>query len=105
MVVDNAQLRPVERRIRRLMRHDVPRDEIARRFRRTPEFIDRVIELSELSNRRTPVPSSASLRPVERRVLRWREEGASHADIAPRFNRSPEFIERVEHLARYKLER
>lgn len=104
-MVDNEQLRPVERRIRRLVRHDVPRSEIARRFRRSPEFIDRVIELSELPNRTTGMPSSGPLRPVERRVLRWRDEGATPADIAPRFNRSPEFIERVEHLARYKLDR
>lgn len=104
-MVDNMGLRPVERRIRRLVRHDIPRNEIARRFRRSPEFIDRVIELSELPNRATPPPSSATLRPLERRVLRWRDEGATHADIAPRFNRSPDFTERVEHLARYKLGR
>jgi hypothetical protein len=42
---------------------------------------------------------------VERRVLRWRDQGASHADIAPRFHRSPEFVEQVENLARYKLAR
>jgi hypothetical protein len=45
------------------------------------------------------------LRPVERRILRWRGEGATHAEIAGRFQRSPGFIERVEVLARYKLAR
>jgi IS30 family transposase len=104
-MVDDHRLRPVERRIRSLVQHDVPVGEIAERFRRSPEFIHRVIELSELSNRTRPMPSSAPLRPIERRILRWRDEGASHAEIAPRFNRSPDFVERVEHLARYKLSR
>jgi IS30 family transposase len=104
-VVDEERLRPVERRIRTLVRHDVPVGDIAERFRRSPEFIHRVIELSELSSRTTQMPSSAQLRPIERRILRWRDDGASHAEIGPRFNRSPGFIQRVEHLARYKLTR
>jgi hypothetical protein len=49
--------------------------------------------------------SGARLRPVERRILRWRDRGANHADIAPRFHRSPEFVEQVENLARYKFAR
>lgn len=104
-MVGDEQLRPVERRIRNLVEHDVPVADIAERFRRSPEFIHRVIELSELSNRARPVPSSAPLRPLERRILRWRDEGASPAEIGPRFHRSAGFVERVEHLARYKLDR
>ena len=104
-MVDDERLRPVERRIRSLVHDNVPVDDIAQRFRRSPEFIHRVIELSELSNRTGQAPSSAPLRPIERRILRWRDEGASHAEIGPRFNRSPDFVERVEHLARYKLTR
>ena len=104
-MVDDQRLRPVERRIRRLVQHDVPVGDIAHRFRRSPEFIHRVIELSELSNRTGQTASPAQLRPIERRILRWRDEGASPAEIGPRFNRSPGFVERVEHLARYKLTR
>jgi IS30 family transposase len=104
-MVDDQRLRPVERRIRSLVEHDVPVGDIAQRFRRSPEFIHRVIEWSELSNRTRQMPSSARLRPLERRILRWRDEGASHAEIGPRFNRSPGFVERVESLARYKLTR
>jgi hypothetical protein len=103
-VVDIERLRPVERRIQRLVQQEVPVGDIAQRFRRSPGFIHRVIEMSELSGRTQSNPSSR-LRPVERRILRWRDQGASHADIAPRFHRSPEFVEQVENLARYKLAR
>jgi DNA-binding CsgD family transcriptional regulator len=43
------------------------------------------------------------LRPLERRVLRWRAQGADHDELAPRFRRSPEFLARVEEYAHYKL--
>jgi hypothetical protein len=101
----DQRLRPVERRIRSLVEHNVPVNDIAHRFRRSPEFIHRVIEWSALSTRTGRAPSSAALRPIERRILRWRDEGASPAEIGPRFHRSPDFVERVEHLARYKLNR
>lgn len=104
-MIDIEQLRPVERRIHRLVQQDVSIGDIARRFRRSPGFINRVIEMSELSSRTPSLPSSSGLRPVERRILRWRDQGASHAEIAPRFHRSPEFVEQVENLARYKLAR
>ncbi len=104
-MIDLERLRPVERRIQRLVQQEVPVGDIAQRFRRSPEFIHRVIEMSELSSRTQSPPSSSRLRPVERRVLRWRDQGESHADIAPRFHRSPEFVEQVENLAHYKLAR
>ena len=40
---------------------------------------------------------------LERRVLKWRDQGARPQDVAWRFRRSPEHIARVERLARYKL--
>lgn len=104
-MVDDERLRPVERRIRSLVQDDVPVADIAHRFRRSPDFINRVIELSELSTRTRPARSSAPLRPLERRILRWRDEDATPAEIGPRFHRSPDFVERVEHLAHYKLTR
>jgi hypothetical protein len=39
-----------------------------------------------------------ALRPMERRILRLVD-----AEIAPRLRRTPDFVERVENLARYKL--
>jgi hypothetical protein len=104
-MTDDRQLRPLERCIRRLVHEGVSEDDIAGRFGRTPDFIRRVIELSELPGRTGPRPAPAGLRPLERRLLRWRDEGAAPTDIGPRFGRSPEFVERVEALADYKLSR
>ncbi len=104
-MIDGEQLRPLERRIRRLVQQGIPVDEIARRFRRSPDFVRRVIVFSDLADRVEAVPSTAPLRPLERRVLRWRADGADHAEIGARFHRGPGFVEQVERLARYKLAR
>ncbi|TML63480.1 MAG: hypothetical protein E6G17_05450 [Actinobacteria bacterium] len=97
-------LRPLERRVLRLVRDGVGEAEIARRFRRRPDTIRRVIALADV-----PRSSSATrddvLRPLERRVLRWRDDGARPTEIAPRFKRGAAFIEQVERLAHYKLAR
>jgi len=90
----------------RLMRDGVGEAEIARRFRRRPDTIRRVIALADVP--RSAPDSSARhdvLRPLERRVLRWRADGAEPAEIAPRFKRGPAFIEQVQRLADYKLAR
>jgi hypothetical protein len=104
-VIDEQRLRPLERRIRRLNREGIPDTEIGRRFRRSPDFVRRVMALSELEGRGARSAAAPALRPLERRVLRWRDEGADAAEIAPRFHRSPEFIQRVEGFARHKLSR
>jgi DNA-binding CsgD family transcriptional regulator len=97
-------LRPRERRIRQLVADGCSDAEIASRFRRSPEYIRRVISMSELDGRDAQ-PDGSSLRPIERRILRWRDAGAEPSDIATRFRRSPGFVRRVEDLARYKLSR
>jgi DNA-binding CsgD family transcriptional regulator len=101
-------LRPIERRVVRLVDRGVGNVEIARRFRRSPEFIERVIEMTELPGRATrssapPVGHGHRLRPVERCILGWLARGAGRDDIASRLHRSTNFVERVEDLARYKL--
>ena len=102
MVHDSA-LRPFERRIVQLKAAGIDEGEIGRRFRRRPETIRRVIELAALPHRGRPA-SGDVLRPLERRVLRWRAQGAELADIAPRFRRSPGFMAQVERLAHFKLQ-
>jgi DNA-binding CsgD family transcriptional regulator len=105
MTVDTGMLRPVERRILRLIDEGVDEAEIGRRFRRTPEFVERVRAFTELP-RHGGVPDEDVdvLRSVERRILKWRAQGADHAEIGRRFLRSPGHVERVERLANYKLE-
>lgn len=91
----------IERRMVRLASEGIGDEEIARRFRKSPGFVQRVLELARTPRRGTG-PTDSLLRPVERRVLKWREDGASPSDIAARFRRHPRSIEQIERLARYK---
>ena len=100
--MERTELRPIERRVLRLADEGMDHAEIARRFRRSPEFIERVMDLARLPGR-AAAGEAGILRPLERRILGWLDQGAAHAEIAPRFRRSPDFIERVERLANYKL--
>jgi DNA-binding CsgD family transcriptional regulator len=102
MMVENDSLRPLERRVLRLVGDGVDDTEIARRFRRSPEFVRRVIVYAGLP-RAGATPEAGALRPVERRILKWRASGTDHAEIARRFRRSSGHIERIEQLAAYKL--
>lgn len=101
---DHESLRPVERCVLRLVANGVDHVEIARRFRRLPGFVDRVIAYAGMPRNITQPPGNA-LRPVERRILKWRASGAEHADIGRRFHRSAGHIRRIEQLATYKLTR
>ena len=101
---DHEFLRPVERCVLRLVANGVDHIEIARRFRRQPEFVDRVIAYAEMP-RISVQPAGDALRPLERRILKWRASGAAHADIGRRFHRSAGHIRRIEQLATYKLAR
>ncbi len=102
---DDAELRPIERRMLKLSKAGADDIEIAWRFRRTPKGVRQVIACAQLPRRDAPPATPGGLRPIERCVLRWRDEGADFADLASRFRRSPAFLEQVELLARYKLAR
>jgi DNA-binding CsgD family transcriptional regulator len=101
---DFAQLRPVERRMTRLAEEGVVPDEIGRRFNRSGEFVERVLEFATLPGR-GPSRETGALRPLERRLLRWREQGATPTELADRFRRGPAYIERVLAYADYKQRR
>jgi hypothetical protein len=103
-VDDFAGLRPLERRVSRLASDGVVPAEIGRRFNRSEHFVERVLELASVPGRAAPDPEPG-LRPIERRLLRWRDEGVSTPDLADRFQRGPDYIERVLALADYKLQR
>ena len=96
-------LRPLERRILRLAADGFDDAEIGRRFRHSPEWASRVRAMAAMPRGAGALSSTDRLRPIERRILRWRESGAGYAELSPRFRRSPEFLQRVEALAAYKL--
>jgi hypothetical protein len=103
---DIEHLRPVERRVLRWAEVGLDDAEIARRFGRGERWAAQVRFLADLDRPAAPVSSagpSERLRPIERRVLRWREQGAGHDELSGRFRRSPEFLARVEEYANYKL--
>jgi hypothetical protein len=112
---EHDHLRPVERRVLRWAEIGLDDAEIARRFGRSERWVAQVRFLAAL-DRSAPLDqpgvsdrsdmsdrSAARLRPLERRLLRWRREGVGHEDLSGRFRRSPEFLARVEDYARYKL--
>jgi DNA-binding CsgD family transcriptional regulator len=98
----DPSLRPVERRVLRLAADGLGDAEIGELFRRSPEWVARVRVLAQVprSGRRT---SGDVLRPLERRVLRWRAGGAEYEALSPRFRRTPDFLRQVESMAHYKL--
>ncbi len=104
-MADAQRLRPIERRVLALKEAGISDTEIARRFRRGRRFIEQVEELARLDGRHADrrARRSGALREVERRILAWRDRGVSAEQLADRFRRSPDYVHRVEHLARYKL--
>lgn len=104
IVAEKVVLRPIERVVRRLADSGVHPAEVAWRLRRSQRSVRQILELSTRAYTvaRTPVPPQV-LRPLERRILAWRTEGASYAEIGARFRHSPSFIRRVEGIARAKL--
>jgi DNA-binding CsgD family transcriptional regulator len=96
-------IRPLERRVLRMAEDGVAVDEIAKRFRRSPEHIARVTELARLPGRTAISSDRGGLRAIERRVLHWRGQGLDHTEIGRRFKRTPGHIRRIEGLALYKL--
>jgi DNA-binding CsgD family transcriptional regulator len=103
-VTSDGTLSPVERRVLAMRDAGVQDAEIARRFRRSRGYVKRVARLAD-ARAGGGAEVDTDLTPLERRVLKWRDQGARPQDMAWRFRRSPEHIARVEHLARYKLQR
>ena len=93
---------PIERRILRLLRSGVDGAEIARMFRRSPEYIERVAEYAHLHPELGAHPHD-HLRPIERRVLKWRAQGVEHEELGRRFLRSADHMRRIESFAEQKL--
>jgi hypothetical protein len=109
------ELRPVERRVLRWAEDGLTDAEIGQRFGRGERWAEQVRFLANNVDRPGAAGSSGSsgsvssaatphrLRPLERRILRWRQQGLDHDELSIRFRRSPGFLARVEDYAQYKL--
>ena len=105
-MINTSAHRPLERRILRLLDEGVSDVEIAQRFRRSPDMVRRIVAYAGLprSERAADRPVDV-LRPLERRVIRWRDSASSLTAIGARFHRSAAHIALVETWARHKLAR
>ncbi|MGH8928323.1 MAG: hypothetical protein ACRDWH_08235 [Acidimicrobiia bacterium] len=90
-------LRPIERRVLALAAQGIPTADIARRFKRGEDHIERILTWTAIPRR--PRPERSGLRPVERRVLAMRSKGLSHEEVGARFRRDAEYARRIEDLA------
>jgi hypothetical protein len=88
--------------MRRLAAEGLGSVEIGARFKRSPEHVNRILELASLPDRRSR-DLRGELRPVERRLLRARADGITPEVLGVRFSRSPGHIRRVLALADQKL--
>lgn len=79
---------------------DVSIEEIAERLRKSPEFVKRVIDWTEIPRKGNP--RSPGVSPLGRRVLTLRAEGEDHETIGKRFKRSGRFIRQVEGMAHFR---
>ena len=102
---NDAALRTIDRRTLKTAAAGAGDVEIAWRFGRTPKNLRQVIAPTRLARQDVRPPSPDGLGSIERRVLRWRDQGAEFTDLAARFRRRPGFLIQVERLARYKLAR
>jgi DNA-binding NarL/FixJ family response regulator len=97
---DTKALRPIERRVLDMQEEGVPVDEIAARFNKSPDFVERLLGWTDIP--RNGNGNDRDLSPIERRVLDMRAEGASHAEIAEKFKKTERFIRQVDGLAHFK---
>lgn len=99
--MNEAHLRPMERRVLAMRDEGVHVTEIARRIDKSPAHVERVIEWTEIP--RNGPPARRSPTAIEQRVMDMRSHGDTYAEIAARFKRSPKYIKQVEGLAHYSL--
>ena len=96
-----AHLRPLERCVLAMHAEGVAVGEIARRIRRSPAHVERIMAWTELP--RSGPARRTSARALERRVLKLRARGESYDQIGHRFKRSARSIRQIEGLAHYRM--
>jgi DNA-binding NarL/FixJ family response regulator len=75
-------------------------EEIAGRIKKSPEFVERMIEWTKIP--RTGRTTERHLTPRQRRVLDLRADGETHRQIGERFKRGEAYIRQIEGLAHFK---
>ena len=103
----STQLRPIERRMTSMADAGFTPAETGRRFHRSGRYVEQVLRLAQVPRAEADQssPVGVHLRPLERRLLRWRAQGVDAGEVAAMFGRSPEHIERVLALVEYKQRR
>lgn len=77
-------------------------EEIGQRLRKSPEFVARVIDWTQIPRSGSGSGDSSRLTPLERRVLQLRFDGEDHQTIADRFKKTARFIRQVEGMAHFR---
>jgi transcriptional regulator len=93
-------LRPIERRVLDMQQDGLSVDEIASRIKKSPEFVERLIDWTEIP--RNGTKTDRYLTPLQQRVLDMRAAGESREEIASRFRKRETYIRQVEGLAHFK---
>lgn len=73
--------------------------DIARRLRRSPEHVERMIQWTAIPRSDEPYKFTSAL---ETRVLALREQGVDYEEIGRRFKRSARNVRMIEALAHYR---
>ena len=96
-------LRPIERRMLALHKEGVDHAEIAARFKKRVDFVERVLQWTEIPRADSRKPREGHS-PIERRVLELRSQGLSHEEIGRRFARGAGYSQRIEDLANLRTD-
>ena len=98
-------LSPIERTIVRLHNQGAPLSEIATRIGKKPGTVARIMEMTRyrLHGGGTPRRPEKGLSPLQRTVLRLRDDGESYGEIGIRLPRSGRRIQQIEKYAHFKL--
>lgn len=100
----DSHLRPVERVVLRLNGENLATSEIACRIGKKPGTVERIREMVDYKEGLPPKGDrqTDNLRPLERVILRLREQGETYGEIGNRLGKSGAHIRRIEGYARLK---
>jgi DNA-binding CsgD family transcriptional regulator len=105
--MEHQDLRPIERVIVRLSEAGQEPPEISRRVGKKPGTVTRIMTMIDLrsgSPMTHVMEGDATLRPLERVVIKLRARGESYGEIGNRLHKSGDQVRRIESYAQLKLE-